>query len=149
VTPTILQFDQLHVEIYPDQDAAGRAGAEYVGSKLQEIIAEKGDANIILATGNSQLAFLRVLCSLPGIEWNKVRIFHMDEYVGISPTHPASFVRYIQEKVVDLVQPLAFFPIRGGYRGSASRVRRVRKAAQAVPGRHLLYGHRGKRSPGL
>lgn len=113
MTPTILQFDQLHVEIYPDQDAAGRAGAEYVGSKLQEIIAEKGDANIILATGNSQLAFLRVLCSLPGIEWNKVRIFHMDEYVGISPTHPASFVRYIQEKVVDLVQPLAFFPIRG------------------------------------
>lgn len=112
MTPKELRFDQLHVEIFPDQEAAGRAGAEYVRGRLQEAIAQKGDANLILATGNSQLAFLRALCALPGIEWNKVRIFHMDEYVGISAAHPASFVRYIQEKVVDLVHPLAFYPIK-------------------------------------
>jgi len=111
--PDTLRVDQLHVAIFPDQEAAGRAQAEYVREKLVEAIREKGDANVILATGNSQLAFLRALCALPGIEWRKVRIFHMDEYVGISDAHPASFVRYIREKVADRVGPLAFYPMRG------------------------------------
>lgn len=108
-----MKIDQLHVEIYPDQEAAGRAEAEYVAGRLREAIREKGETNLILATGNSQLAFLRALCAQPDIDWGKVRIFHMDEYVGISEAHPASFVRYIREKIADLVRPLAFFPIRG------------------------------------
>lgn len=109
----VMKFDQLEVEIYDDAEAMGRAGAEYVRTLIEQAIAERGSANVILATGNSQLAFLKALCSLQSIEWNKVRIFHMDEYIGISEDHPASFVRYIRERVVNVVHPLAFFPIRG------------------------------------
>lgn len=109
----MVKFDQLEVEIYDDVEAMGRAGAEYVQALLEQAIAERGTANLILATGNSQLAFLNALCRLRSIEWDRVRIFHMDEYIGISEDHPASFVRYIRERVVNIVQPLAFYPIKG------------------------------------
>lgn len=108
-----LTFDKLEVRIFPDAEGAGKDGAELVRTLLQGAIAQKGEANVILATGNSQLPFLRALVGLSGIEWNRVRIFHMDEYIGISDTHSASFVKYIREKVVDLVRPLEFFPIKG------------------------------------
>lgn len=108
-----VKFDQLEVEIFPDQESMGRTAAEYVGGLLREAINERGSANVILATGNSQLGFLKLLCGDPRIDWGKVRIFHMDEYIGITEDHPASFVRYMRERVADVVHPLAFFPIRG------------------------------------
>jgi glucosamine-6-phosphate deaminase len=76
-------------------------------------LSNKYQANMILATGNSQLAFLHALRDLPGIDWSRVRIFHMDEYIGIDPQHPASFPGFLHKHFVDRVQPAAFYPISG------------------------------------
>ena len=59
----------------------------------------------MFATGNSQLAFVEDLVALPGIDWSRVVAFHMDEYVGVGPDHPAGFQRWIRERIVDRVHP--------------------------------------------
>ncbi|MBC7256990.1 MAG: glucosamine-6-phosphate deaminase, partial [Chloroflexi bacterium] len=71
------------------------------------------EAAIIVATGNSQLRFMEALRQRQDIPWGRVRVFHMDEYCGMSADHPASFRRYIREKLTDWVHPLAFYEIQG------------------------------------
>ncbi|HEX8278229.1 MAG TPA: glucosamine-6-phosphate deaminase, partial [Segetibacter sp.] len=67
---------------------------------------ENGSANIILATGTSQFQTLHQLVSEPGIDWSKVIMFHLDEYIGLSITHPASFRKYLQERFISKVPAL-------------------------------------------
>jgi glucosamine-6-phosphate deaminase len=107
------QIDQLPVEIYRSMDALGKAAAGRAAGILKAQLENGGLANITVATGNSQLAFYEHLVRMQDIDWGHVRIFHMDEYVGIAPTHPASFRRYLREKLIDLVNPAAFFDIAG------------------------------------
>ena len=85
-----IQVDYLPVSIYADNLAMGQAAAFDARENILKAISERGEASIILATGNSQLTFLHALKELDGIDWNKVRIFHMDEYLGLPPTHQAS-----------------------------------------------------------
>ncbi len=108
-----LQIDQLPVEIYGSRAAMGAAAAVVAQGILQRTIAERGEANLILATGNSQLSFLHALRELSGISWGKVRVFHMDEYLGIEPTHPASFPLFLHEHILDQVKPGEFYPVPG------------------------------------
>ncbi len=108
-----LQFDQLPVEVHPTNAALGCAAAEAAATILRAAIVERGRANLIVATGNSQLSFYEALRELGGIDWQKITIFHMDEYVGMSPDHPASFRRYLQEKIVSFVHPAAFHGVMG------------------------------------
>ena len=77
------KVDHLPVKIYKDADSLGKAAALEARRIIQEAIDERKKANIILATGNSQLNFLESLRILEDIEWSKVRVFHMDEYLGI------------------------------------------------------------------
>jgi glucosamine-6-phosphate deaminase len=91
----------------------GAAAAAVAQATLQRAIAERGEANLILATGNSQLSFLHALRDLPGISWEKIRVFHMDEYLGIEPTHPASFPLFLHEHILDQVKPGKFYPVPG------------------------------------
>jgi glucosamine-6-phosphate deaminase len=80
---------------------------------LNDHIATSGQAAVIFATGNSQLSFFRALRQLEGILWDKVTIFHMDEYLGMEASHPASFRCYLQEKIVGFIHPENFFGIEG------------------------------------
>jgi glucosamine-6-phosphate deaminase len=68
---------------------------------------------VIAATGASQFEFLDALTATPGIDWSKVVCFHLDEYVGLPETHPASFRRYLKERIVARVHPGAFHFIEG------------------------------------
>lgn len=108
-----LQIDKLPVEVYESRAAMGAAGAAVAHEVLTNAIAARGEANLILATGNSQLSFLHALRDLAGIAWDKVRVFHMDEYLGIEPTHPASFPRFLREHILDEVKPGKFYPVPG------------------------------------
>ncbi len=108
-----LKVDQMPVLIFESNEALGQRAAADLATIIARAIAERNLASIILATGNSQLSFMRALRELAGIEWNKVVVFHMDEYLGMSADHPASFPRYIREKLTDVVHPRAFYPIRG------------------------------------
>jgi len=108
-----MRFGQLPVGVYTDIQSLGQAAAERAAFIMAQAISARGYANVILATGNSQLSLYAALREMTDIEWNKVRIFHMDEYVGIKLDHSASFRRYMHEKLVDIVNPAAFFPLNG------------------------------------
>ena len=108
-----LKVDHLPVKVYKDADSLGKASALEARRIIQEAIEERNYANIILATGNSQLNFLESLRILEDIEWSKVRVFHMDEYLGIDPKHPASFPLFLEEHFLRHVNVERFFPIPG------------------------------------
>jgi glucosamine-6-phosphate deaminase len=83
-----------------------------VEKRISEAIDTKGMAHIILATGNSQLKFLEALRKRP-IVWEKVIIFHLDEYIGLDENHPASFIRYLRENIIKHINPFRFYPLEG------------------------------------
>ncbi|MEZ4622429.1 MAG: 6-phosphogluconolactonase [Caldilineaceae bacterium] len=105
------QYDALPVAIYDSNAAMGHAAALAARAIIQAAHAERGHANIILATGNSQLTFLHALRDLDGIDWSRVTVFHMDEYIGIDPDHPASFPLFLRQHIIDQVNPGQFCPI--------------------------------------
>lgn len=107
------QHDSLRTSVYATNAAMGEAAADEARDIIAAAIKAKGHANVILATGNSQLTFLHALRGLPGIEWQKVNVFHMDEYVGIDPKHPASFPLFLRQHILDIVKPGAFYPVPG------------------------------------
>lgn len=94
--------------ITADSQEMGRIAAERAGEDLRAAIAERGRANLVVATGASQFNVLSQLVAQNDIDWSKVHGFHLDEYIGLSIQHPASFCRYLKERFVDHV-PLAEF----------------------------------------
>jgi glucosamine-6-phosphate deaminase len=107
-----MQYDELKVRVHAHIDTLARDAAAEAASITANAVADKGHANVMLATGNSQLAFLEVLTTLE-VPWSKVNVFHMDEYVGVGEDHPASFARYIRQRVVDKVHPGSAYLIDG------------------------------------
>lgn len=103
----------MHTIITPDRDAMGRWVAPRAAADLRAAIEAKGSANLVIATGSSQFEVLRQLAAEGDVDWSKVTGFHLDEYVGLSPEHPASFCRYLKERFVDLVPISAFHFLRG------------------------------------
>ena len=106
-------YDKLPVAVYETNQDMGLAAALDAREIINKAVAEKGGANIILATGNSQLTFLHALRALEGIDWSRIEVFHMDEYVGIDPNHRASFPLFLREHILDAVSPRAFYPVPG------------------------------------
>jgi len=104
-------YDKLPVAIYASNEALGQAAALDAREIINQAIAARGEASLILATGNSQLTFLAALRQLEGIDWAKVRVFHMDEYLGIDPTHRASFPLFLKKHFLEYVTVAAFHPV--------------------------------------
>lgn len=96
--------DKLQVRIYNDKAEMGEASADFVSGHLLDAIRKNGTANMILATGTSQFPFLEVL-KKKDIDWKKITVFHLDEYIGLSDQHPASFRKYLKERILDEVKP--------------------------------------------
>ena len=91
----------MKLVLKPDRRAMSAAAASYGADSIRHAIDGQGKARIVAATGASQLEFLEALTSLSGIDWPRVELFHLDEYVGIPETHPASFRRYLRENLID------------------------------------------------
>ena len=106
-------YDELEVSIYRDKASMGQAAAEAAGRLIQEAVAARGTANLVLATGNSQLSFLHSLRDLDGVPWPAVNAFHMDEYLDLEPGHEASFPLFLQRHLFGHVPVGAFFPVPG------------------------------------
>jgi glucosamine-6-phosphate deaminase len=98
-------YGRARVQIYASLDALGAAAARQAAGVIQDAIAQSGRARIVIATGNSQLALIDALVRQEGVDWNRVAAFHMDEYVGISRDHPASFRKWIRTRVEEIVRP--------------------------------------------
>jgi glucosamine-6-phosphate deaminase len=100
--------DQLRVRVHRDAVTLARAAAADAATCLRHAVATRGVAHAMFATGNSQLGFVDALIdSRDVIPWSDVVVFHMDEYVGVGPEHPAGFQRWIRERIVDRVKPAA------------------------------------------
>lgn len=106
-------LEKMHVAIYESNEALGKAAAADLAEIISQSILASGYAAVILATGNSQLSFLKALRVEPGIAWDRVTLFQMDEYLGISPEHPASFRRFHRQQLIEFVHPQAFYGIEG------------------------------------
>lgn len=107
------KFDQLPLSVYESNEAMGQAASAAAQTIINDAIAEKGAANIIIATGNSQLTFLQDLRQAQSIDWSKVTIFHMDEYIDLPEGHPASFPTFLRRHLLDYIpEPAAFFPVQ-------------------------------------
>jgi len=92
--------------IYATKQEMGIAAAASAAEVIKEAIENKGRANIILATGTSQIEMLKNLVTADRIDWSKVTMFHLDEYIGLGPDHPAGFGKYLRERFVDKVGSL-------------------------------------------
>src|SRR5438132_11325875 len=109
-----------------DKTELGRRAAQEGAEHIRQAIAQRGQANIIVATGASQFEMLAELIRAPDIAWNKVTAFHLDEYVGIPITHGASFRRYLWERFVSkLPLPLRAFHYLDGEGDCRAECRRV------------------------
>ena len=115
------------MEIFRKQDkaATSRAAAAQASSALRRAIDRQGAARFCVATGSSQFDFLEALTSDRSIDWSRTMMFHLDEYTGISENHPASFRRYLRERLVDRVQPGEMHFIRGEAPDSRAECRRI------------------------
>jgi len=102
----------MYIVVSEDKNELGEKAAEKGAALINNTIAEKGSANIILATGKSQF---EMLCALirKNIDWERTICFHLDEYIGLPITHPASFRKYLKERFVDKVSPGKFYYING------------------------------------
>jgi glucosamine-6-phosphate deaminase len=96
----------VKVRIYDSKAELGRVAAEQALQVIRSAIDKRGQAAIILATGTSQFETLRALTEGKGMDWSRVVMFHLDEYIGITPDHAASFRRYLTERFVNRVGPL-------------------------------------------
>jgi glucosamine-6-phosphate deaminase len=99
--------------IFPGKFEMAQAAAQKAAALLQNAIARQGHAVFIAATGMSQFEFLEILTATPGIDWQKTTLFHLDEYIGIPDTHPASFRRYLRERLIDKIHPGTVHLIQG------------------------------------
>src|SRR5919198_5540131 len=106
-------YDQLRVSVFDTVTALAATAADDLAAILRQGIAEHGTTAAIFATGNSQLAFYQALQARDDIAWDRVTVFHMDEYLGLPAQHPASFRHVLQERLVARVRPRAFYGIAG------------------------------------
>lgn len=94
----------MELLVFDTAEQMGKEAAARAAACLNEAIREKGSARLLLSTGMSQFEFFHHIIRQE-IDWSKVEIFHLDEYVGISPEHPASFVKYIRDRLLRFVTP--------------------------------------------
>ncbi|MCP4762388.1 MAG: glucosamine-6-phosphate deaminase [archaeon] len=103
----------VKLNIFKTKEEMGKAAAEKAAEILKNAIKKKNKAYFIVATGASQFEFLDNLCIIDGIEWDKTVMFHLDEYIGLSSSHPASFRHYLKTRFVDRVLPGEVHFIKG------------------------------------
>jgi len=103
----------MKINIFKTKENMGKAAAEKAAEILISTIKKKGEAVFVMATGASQFEFLENLTKMASIGWNKTTMFHLDEYVGLTENHPASFRRYLKDRFINKVHPSNFYLVKG------------------------------------
>lgn len=128
--------NQLRVSVSPDRDTMGAAAANFVLETLEELIRETGSARVVFACAPSQNEFLAALVEKSktrSLGWDKVEIFHMDEYAGLGPDHPQSFRKYLHDHLLRHIHPKAFHPLPGEATDLAAAAREYGAKLTAEP----------------
>lgn len=123
----------MQIHIFPTKDALGQAAARCAADSLRAALAACGSANLVLATGASQFEMLAHLVAQP-LDWPRVTVFHLDEYIGLPESHPASFRRYLKERFASRVPGLAAFHyVDGDAPDPSAECRRLADLVRAHP----------------
>src|SRR3954469_8688631 len=93
----------MNIKVFKDKLTLARAAADQAATIIRKAISDKGAARIIAATGASQFEFLDALTAMRDIDWKRVEMFHLDEYIGIPMSHPASFRSYLLKRLINKV----------------------------------------------
>jgi glucosamine-6-phosphate deaminase len=123
----------MKIQVFDTKDALGAAAAREAAAALRTAIAERGEARAIAATGASQFTFLDALQREPDIAWDRVTFFHLDEYVGLPDGHPASFRRYLRERIVEPLKPRHFEFVDGNTGDPEAECRRLEAVIRQRP----------------
>jgi glucosamine-6-phosphate deaminase len=116
------------IKVFEEKKDLGRAAAERAASSIRNAIRESGWSRIIAATGAAQFEFLEVLTKAADIDWRRVEMFHLDEYIGLPVSHPASFRRFLQERLIQKTGITNYHLLDGNTDPSAA----VRSASEAI-----------------
>ena len=122
----------MKVEIFEDAKKLGAAAGKSAVEIIRNTIHDKEYANIILATGTSQFPVLEELTNSKDIDWSKVTMFHLDEYIGISISHKASFRKYLKERFIDKVNTLKNYHLINGENNPHEECMRLNALIQDV-----------------
>ena len=120
------------IKVFKDKPSLASAAAAQAATLIQKAISGKGAARIIAATGASQFEFLEALTAIPGIDWKRVWMFHLDEYIGLPISHPASFRNYLLTRLINKTG-ITRYHLLDGEADPVSVVREVGKALASAP----------------
>lgn len=121
------------VQIHPSSRAMAEATAAAAAGVLCEAVRARGQARVIIGTGPSQADFVAALTRHPEVPWNQIEVFHMDEYVGMPATHPASFRRWLHTHLTDVVRPAVVHDLAGDAADPDAEMARYAGLLQAAP----------------
>jgi len=121
------------VKVFKDVPSLARAAAGQAAAAIRGAIAARDRCRLVLATGTSQFAFLDALTGTPGINWHQVEAFHLDEYVGMPVTHPASFRKILMERVIDKVGIAKYCFVQGDAPDLLAALRNVGQQLTSAP----------------
>src|SRR5260370_20546742 len=116
------------LKVFDDAISVGRAAAAQAATAIRGAIQARGRARVVAATGASQFQFLEALTAEPGMDWGRGELFHLDEYIGLPMTHPASFRRFLHERLIDKTGITEFHLLNG--EADAEQV--IREASRAI-----------------
>ncbi len=123
----------MEVRIFESKLALARAIAPQAADIVRAAIAARGVARIVAATGAAQFEFLDALVSLRGVEWARTEFFHLDEYIGLPAAHPASFRKFLTDRIIDHVHPGVFHLIDGEATDPEAECERLGKLIAEAP----------------
>lgn len=116
----------MDVRVYGSKDELGAAAAAFGAERIREALAERGEARIVMASAASQFEVVEALTKEAGIAWDQVTLFHLDEYIGISGDHPASFSKFLRDRfLAKLPSALQAFHAIDGMNEAAGECARV------------------------
>ncbi|MGA8344413.1 MAG: glucosamine-6-phosphate deaminase [Candidatus Sulfotelmatobacter sp.] len=116
------------LKVFNDKSSLAKAAAQKAAAAIRSAIRDHGQARVIAATGTSQFEFLAALTESTDIDWGRVELFHLDEYVGLPATHPASFRKILLERLVNKTRVAKFYPLDGDAHDLSDVIRQVGKA---------------------
>jgi glucosamine-6-phosphate deaminase len=128
-----LQVDTLSIEVYETVLSVGEAAATYVATKINQFLEEKERVNILFATGVSQFTFFDALKRKGFIDWSKIAVFHLDEYLDLSENHPASVRKYMRDRILDEVTPGEILFLNGDVDDIEAEIKRYENLLQTHP----------------
>lgn len=122
----------MRLRVFEDRNSLGHAAAEQAAAAIRRAILQNGKARIIGASAASQFEFLEALTAMPEIDWKRIELFHLDEYIGLPMTHPASFCKFLRDRLIEKTG-LTSYHLLNGEDDPGLVIRRTNQAISAAP----------------